>query len=59
LGQTGTPNKMKCAICDRELPHGNLSEKLCKKELLRFYEKQLTIAQDEIKELNRDLKENY
>ena len=50
---------MKCAICNRELPHGNLSEKLCKQELKKFFEKQLIIAQDEIKELNRDLKENY
>jgi len=50
---------MICAICDRELPHGNLAEKLCKKDLLKFYEKQLTIAKDEIKILNKDLKENY
>jgi len=50
---------MICAICDRELPHGNLAQKLCKQELKRFYEKQLVIAKDEIKELNRQLKENY
>jgi len=40
-----------CAICDRELPHGNLAEQLCRKELLRHYERELILAKDEIKRL--------
>jgi len=47
-----------CAICDRELPHGNLAEKLCRKDLLKFYEKQLILAKDEIKLIKWQMKQN-
>jgi len=45
---------MNCAICDRKLPHGNLAEKMCQKDLLKHFEKELLIAKAEIKKL-----ENY
>jgi len=45
---------MNCAICSRKLPHGDLAEKLCQRELLKHYEKELLIAKAEIKKL-----ENY
>jgi len=44
---------LNCAICSFILPHGDLAEKNCKQVLLKFFEKKLIEAMEEIKDLKQ------
>ena len=47
---------MNCAICHYSLPHSDLEEKHCQREVLKHFERSLIEAKAEIKKLELELK---